>query len=64
MIEIVGDLHTTCYSTSEITIFDWTLSTSDHITLIHYSLSSLCPADLVFWLYSLWLDLTENTSIA
>jgi hypothetical protein len=33
------DLYTTCYNIWEITIFDWTLSTSDHTTLIHYSLS-------------------------
>jgi hypothetical protein len=30
------DLYTTCYDNSQITIFDWTLSTSDHTALIHY----------------------------
>jgi hypothetical protein len=36
--KFIGPLYN-CYNISQITIFDWTLSTSDHITLIHYSLS-------------------------
>jgi hypothetical protein len=38
MIEFI-DLYITGYNISQITIFDWTLSTSDHTTLIHSSLS-------------------------
>jgi hypothetical protein len=57
------DLYATCYNISQITIFDWTHSTSDHSTLIHYALSSEL-AGLGFWLYSLRSDLTENMSIA
>jgi hypothetical protein len=29
------DVYTTCHNISQITIFDWTLSTSDNTTLIH-----------------------------
>jgi hypothetical protein len=29
------DIYTTCYNISQITLFNWTLSTSDHTTLIH-----------------------------
>jgi hypothetical protein len=36
MIEFIG-LCTTCYNSSHITIFDRTLSTSDHTSLLHYS---------------------------
>jgi hypothetical protein len=44
------DFYTTCYNISQITIFEWTLSTSGYTTLIHYSWgraeqsSSLLPA--------------------
>jgi hypothetical protein len=52
------DLYITCYSISQITIFDWALSTSDHTT---------SPTELsvivVFSSYSLGADHTENTSI-
>jgi hypothetical protein len=34
---IYWTLYTTCYNISQIAITDWTLSASDHITLIHYS---------------------------
>jgi hypothetical protein len=36
---IYWTLFTTCHNISQIAIFDWTLSTSDHTTLIHYSWS-------------------------
>jgi hypothetical protein len=39
MIDLL-DLYTTYNNISQIIIFDWTLSTSDHTTLIHSSLSS------------------------
>jgi hypothetical protein len=31
------NLYTTRYNIPQINIFDWSLSTSDHVTLIHYS---------------------------
>jgi hypothetical protein len=52
------DFYTTCYNISQIAIFDWTLSTSDHTTP---------PTELSvivgFSLYSLGSDHTENKSI-
>jgi hypothetical protein len=57
MFEFIGPI----YNVSQIRIFDWTLSTSDHTTLLHYS---LCLAGLGFWLYRLGLDHMENMSIA
>jgi hypothetical protein len=53
------DLYAICYNYSRINIFDWTLSASDHITLIHSSWSQSHSL-----LYSLESDLTENTFIA
>jgi hypothetical protein len=43
------DLYATCYNISQITVFHWTLSTSDHISIIH-----CCP------LYSVYSDLVYD----
>jgi hypothetical protein len=53
MIEFIGPLY------NLLQHFDWTLSTSDHTTLIHYSWNQSHPL-----LYSLEVKSTENTSIA
>jgi hypothetical protein len=53
------DVYTTCYDISQITIFDWTASISDHTSLIHSFWSPIHSL-----LYSLGSDLAENTSIA
>jgi hypothetical protein len=53
------DRYTTYYINSQITIFDWTLSTSDHSTLIQYSWSHSHSL-----LYRLGSDVTEITSTA
>jgi hypothetical protein len=55
MIDLL-DIYITCYNISHITVFDWTLSTSDHTTPIH------CSWVRVAELYTLGSDLTVNTS--
>jgi hypothetical protein len=48
------DLYTTCYNISQIAIFDWTLSTSDHTTLslLYSTLSSQVKVTLRLAVYS------------